>query len=120
MSKKAVKKLNMIRVIFAGVNKDPEVKMIRDNIKDFQLLVGGNVERIDFHSDIPGSNLYVNEEGIGMNLPLNRLWHGHYLLGDIFVSKSDESGEEEIGLTEEEAQKIIALLSAYKNKGNLR
>ncbi len=113
MNKKEVPKRNLIRVVFAEAGKLPEVKMVSSSLKSFQLLVGGMIERIDFHHSIPESNLYLNEEGIGMQLPLNRLWDGHFLLGDIFISKSDNEEGDEVGLSEEEAQKVIALLAKH-------
>jgi hypothetical protein len=103
-------KKNVIRIVVMEVACEPRVKMIKNTLEAFQAEVGGLIEPVEFHRSIHDSVIYVNEEGLLESLPLNCVWNGHYLHGNLFISKSNEEGEN-VGLTEEEAQKAIKLLT---------
>jgi hypothetical protein len=99
-----------VRVVIMEVAREPRIEMIEKDFRSFQAIVGGNIEAIEFDRSIPESTLYLNEDGIEKRLPLNCVWNGHFLLGDIFISKTNEEGED-VGLTKEEAQKVISILN---------
>lgn len=109
-------KKDEIRVVVKEPGKKAEVRMVENELEALQKIVGGYLERIaspetGMEDRILG---YVNEEGNLTALPPNievRLQgiEPTLLRGTLFLSKCDAHGEE-LGLTEQEAEKYKALL----------
>lgn len=122
-----------IRVLFVAVGKPPEIRDIDTDLETMQKLVGGYVE----HLSIGDFDFYCNEEAQMLNLPLNRLIPArapevppdtvvikmdpnladpgqmgvHMILGDFFICRHNEAGEDE-SLTPAEALHLSKWISS--------
>lgn len=64
-----------------------------DQLADMQKVVGGNIEPVYLHDE--GVIFWVNEDGIGLNLPLNytaSILAGQPLLGNVLVTGDSPTG----------------------------
>lgn len=85
-------------------------------LKEFQDLVGGNIEFAPEEAD--GSVPMVNEDGLGLMLPRNPFFkpaHQPYYVGDILHGKmiDTDEGMEFVGFDEEEAPKFLRKVIGY-------
>lgn len=102
-----------IRVIIARPGEAPFVTTIENTLEAMQSVVGGYIERIPVSFIITGTpdvDLWVNEEGLLINLPFNRVVAGTPVVGPILVTSSDEEGET-TGLSDEQVELTLAILS---------
>lgn len=85
-----------------------------------QAAVNGCIEPIFLDDNIV---MYCNEDGINLELPLNRFatGYGHfqkriigYILGDVVFTKSDDNGDT-ISLSQDEINNIIDHIEYYQN-----
>ena len=90
-----------MKVIVKRVGKSPEIEEIKDELKTYQKIVGGNIEVFPFVDDIL---CVCNDEGKLINLPVNFFFFNDYICGDvIFIS---EKGEDFIGLSDKQIEII--------------
>lgn len=78
-----------------GVNL-PEVVVVKNELEKLQELVGGNLEAVSLPD---GTDLYCNEDGVSLGLPLCAQIYGHFIAGPFFIARRDEGGET-VSLTE--------------------
>ena len=80
-----------LKVVVLEVGKAPEVRLIMDDLKAFQQLVGGYVETTRMF----GKVLCVcNEEGKLEGMPPNFLnWNADMIVGNVFFVAHDGNGE---------------------------
>lgn len=79
----------MIRVVVAAPGAKPVISNIDPSLKSLQSIVGGLVECVH----VGGLDLWVNEEGLLLDLPFNREIEGIPLVGTILVTGTDGEGE---------------------------
>jgi hypothetical protein len=115
-----MKTQNQIRIVYLEPLCDPEVVLVENKLETFQKLVGGYLEVIRVpHRDVT-YDVVGDEEGrlkwdfsepdvTKQTIRPNRYIAGIDILGPVFVTRSDEDGDW-IGLTEEEAAEIAAIL----------
>ena len=102
---------NKIRVIVCRVGEAPKVEFIEDGLKPMQDIVGGYIERVALDGEPVsgrGVDLWLNEEGLIIGLPPNRLarqiplYRGDLpLMGNFFIAAHNSMGDT-LGLTEDE------------------
>ena len=87
-----------MHVIMIGSNGFTAIQNIKNTLKTFQDIVGGNIEVVELTSR---HALIVNEEGKLQGLPLNRKATmllrklrktTDYIVGDAFIVRKDEEG----------------------------
>lgn len=71
-------------VLWCRVGKQPELLKIDGSLKSMQNLVGGLIEPV-YCFDDDKAVLLCNEEGLILQLPLNRKINGHFIFGDFFI-----------------------------------
>jgi hypothetical protein len=89
----AARKKKTIRVVVIPVEGAARVEEIPDDLKTMQALVGGYVELVRLER---GLELWVNEEGLINELPLNRLASTlatRLIVGTAFVARSNARGD---------------------------
>lgn len=74
-----------MKVIVFKVGQSPEVKEI-NGLKKMQEVVGGYIETVMLRNNIV---LVCNEDGLSLNLPVNRTIKGITIVGDFFLTKFD-------------------------------
>jgi hypothetical protein len=93
-----------MRILVKYPNSNLEIKEIDGSLKSMQKIVGGYIEVVKVpHSKIL---LVCNEEGLLLNLPVNRVF-GHNFVGTVFFCRED--GEEFISLTDEDINYLMSL-----------
>lgn len=102
--------MKKITVVYVPVDGQPEVREIDNTLKALQEVVGGRIEAIPL---LPDLTIIINEEGLILNLRHNVLWRGHYLRGDVLVTKGDEDGEF-VSLSPEEIEFAVGWASSQK------
>lgn len=106
-----------IRVVVVAPDKIvPEVRVIANELKPLQEIVGGYIECVQYH----GLDLYCNEEGKINGLPVNRpLYDGdemyEIISGQFLLSANDNQGNNR-DLTDAEIAKAIDLFTWTKEK----
>lgn len=103
--------MKTIRVVVARPGCEPVVASIGNNLDAMQGVVGGYIELVP----VNGLDLWVNEEGLLIGLPFNRMIGGTPMVGTILVASSNEEGDT-IGLTDAQVASAMALLSAPKSR----
>lgn len=101
------------QAIVCKPGEDPKViDIASDNTEALLDIVGGYLTVVPqrcLASALRGLTVYVNEEA--SDLPLNTLfWEGLPLYGSAVITKTDEDGDD-IGLTTEEIQRVLAYLA---------
>lgn len=91
---------NQIRVVVKGAGKAPVEKMVENNLKSFQALVGGNIQAVPFC----GFVLVCNEMHKCLNLPGNFWFGSDFILGDVFFVGADS--EDFASLTDEQVELV--------------
>lgn len=99
----------VIQVVIVEPNKRPYKKIIDNDFKTMNDIVGGYTERV-FISQFDGLKiaLVVNEDGLLIQLPMNRKVVGFVnpLVGTFFISSYNLQGEN-VGLTDDLAETYI-------------
>lgn len=115
---------NKIRVVIIEPDKPAHITEIEDSLASMQAVVEGYIQVISA-SAIPGGKvlnkelknliLVLNEEGKIDKLPFNfKIYDGaDYIAGTCFVCKEKE--EEMVGLSQEEAELVVALFDRKEN-----
>lgn len=113
-----------IRVLVVPVTGAVEARLIDDDVKAFQAVVGGYIEQVTLaHKARRTTLLYVNEEGIINGMPVNtRLTEAFGLPlieqpvhGPGFISAVEGNSQESVSLTDDEVaawSRLLALLGA--------
>ena len=99
-------KSEKIRIVVAPVGEAPFETVIDNTLEAMQFLVGGYIEPIR----VGDLDVWINEEGLIMNLPYNRTVEGYPITGTIFVAASNEEGDT-LGLNDDQTKRAIRLLS---------
>ena len=96
-----------MKILVCEAGKHPAVKEIEHTLKNLQGIVGGYIEAIyPFENDMVG--LVCNEDGIALNLPLNRIVEGYGVIrGTFFLCGLTE--EDFCGLTDEQIERYSRL-----------
>lgn len=98
-----------ILIVVVEPNKKPYKKIIRNDLKEMNEVVGGYIEIINIGKAERGATiaLTVNEEGKIIGLPVNRAIVGFdILVGTFFITAYNMQGDN-ISLTEKEANHFI-------------
>jgi hypothetical protein len=96
-----------IRAVVKNPGEPAVEKMIDADLESLQRLVGGYIECVSVGK---GVDMFVNEEGLLIDLPLNKVVSGHTLVGTIVAISCDDEGES-IGLNDEQLSYAMTLLS---------
>lgn len=96
-----------IRAIVKNPGEAPVEKNIDGGLETLQRMVGGYIECVSVGK---GVDLFVNEEGLLIDLPFNKNVRGHNLVGTIVAISCDEEGNS-IGLSDDQFSHAMTLLS---------
>lgn len=103
--------MTKIKIIQANVEEDLVVKEVPAGLETMQGIVGGYIECVRFHSNI---DLWINEEGLLIDLPLNFITVVvednvpkpiHQIMGNAFFASHDEEGNT-VSLNDLQVQQI--------------
>lgn len=99
----------MIRILFVGVGKRPEVREIDGELETMQKLVGGYIQMVPMGN---GVDLVCDEEGKLKDYPLNQpIFDGHDIVcGDFFLTRTGDEGEC-ISLTDDDIKKYTDMFT---------
>lgn len=84
-----------VQIVVVEPNKRPYKKTVKNDLKTTQDIIGGYMENI-FIGDYDGIKLAIvcNEDGIRLDLPLNRRIIGRYnLLGTFYITGYNKQGD---------------------------
>ena len=97
-----------IRIVRVRPVKEPDVAFIGDTLKAGQEVVGGQLEQVPLPPVVAFTNLMLmcNEDGLALNLPLNRFG----IVGTFFFTKHDGKGNN-ISLSDEDLDKLRKALN---------
>lgn len=98
----------MLKVVVAMPGEMPKVQEIDGSLESMQALVGGYVELVHVR-ELPGLDVYVNEDGRSKKLAPNRIVGGHRIVGPILVSAS--KGEDMTTMSEQQIALAIQVLA---------
>lgn len=92
-----------IRVLVYPVGSEPYETFLEpgDTLKGLQQLVGGYIEPVDVEEYL---SVYVNEEGLLLDLPANRRVGRGTLHGPMVLSRIDREGET-VSITDEDVER---------------
>lgn len=96
-----------IRVVIAKPGEAPVVAEIDNGLRAMQEVVGGLVELVQ----VGDLDVWVNEEGLLLELPFNREIAGIPMVGPILVAASTKSGKTR-GLTDAQVARAFSMLAA--------
>ncbi|QFG05384.1 hypothetical protein 055SW001_73 [Bacillus phage 055SW001] len=104
-----------MKAILKKVGEEPKVIDIEEGNEPLQKLVGGWIEGVRVAADI---YMWVNEEGIIKNLPLNTITHKgeievSRLYGDIVVTGFDQYTRDNKSLTSIQTVMVLAGFNPY-------
>jgi hypothetical protein len=102
---------NSISIVVKEPNKKPEVRIIDGSLEEMQKIVGGYIEPVRVSGNI---ELFVNEDGLSENLPLNLYVMDTPLFGTIFAAAHNEEGDT-ISLTKNQITQMIGLLESWSD-----
>jgi len=100
-------KENIIKVVVKEVGRLPRVTELINELKSFQAIVDGYIEMVRFKGEMC---LICNEEGKIEGLPINFIWRGDRIVGNVFFTADGKEGEFR-SLTEDEIQLCLKDLS---------
>lgn len=85
--------VELIRILYFEVGRDPEIKVIEKTLESMQELVQGHIEAAP-HETVRGHYYILNKDGKDDGLPFNRSIYGgiDYIAGNFFICGTD--GEE--------------------------
>lgn len=108
-------KTNALRAIRVEPGREPVETSLSgaDTLAALQAEVGGLIELVPLSDEV---DAYVNEEGLMLRLPPNRVlmtpWAPRPVVGNIIVVAHNDAGET-IGLTEAQAQTWVARIADF-------
>ena len=82
--------METIKIAVKEPNKPWEVRLVSNELKAFQKIVGGYIEL--FWRDVDGLLYFCNEEGKLMNLTPNFYCHLDLIVGTVFAVRDDDDG----------------------------
>lgn len=98
-----------IKVVVADVMARAEVREIDAGLDGMQRVIGGNIE---LFTVADGMDWWCDEDGLGRELPLNRIVLEHWpIVGPIMVTAADDDGNT-ISLTDAQAERALRHLNA--------
>lgn len=99
-----------LKVLYVEPNKVPTPITIKNNLKEKQKLVGGKIQYhyLPNYTDIV---LVCNEDGKGLNLPVNRRTEYDTINGNFFIIGDDYIHGEDRSLTSDQIQKYSKIFS---------
>lgn len=108
-----MKKQSYIQAVIVEPNQAPRIETIKNDLKTFQGLVGGYIEKVSFNDSI---DMIINEEGKLIGLEPNFATNYDIIVGTaIFVS---HEGEEFSSLSNEWAEFILSCFKEKRRKEN--
>jgi hypothetical protein len=106
-----MKKEEFIQAVVVEPNQAPRIHIIKNDLKTFQGLVGGYIEKVSFNDTI---DMIINEEGKLIGLEPNFATKYDVIVGTaIFVS---HQGEEFSSLTDDWCEVIISCFDEQRRK----
>lgn len=96
-----------IKVMVHEPGKPGELREIPDTLESLQAVVGGYVEA--FHDPASPAFLYCDEDGTLKNLPPNRQFGAHDVMGNALFHS--HKGNDTVGLSDEPVTRLKALYS---------
>ena len=101
-----------LKVLMIEPNREPYVKVIKDELSDLQKQVGGHIDVICLREGTTNKeiaiDLVINDEGKLISLPFNRwlfsVGLNDFIVGDAFLVASNADGDF-VSLPEEEIRK---------------
>lgn len=100
--------MSKIRVVVANVNARAKVEQIDSDLEGMRGVLLGHIELFARTPD--GIDLWCNEEGRLIDMPLNRIVLGFDVHGPILATASNDDGDT-IGLTDEQVASALHLLN---------
>lgn len=100
-----------MKIIVKKAGHNPEVKEIQGTLKNFQEIVGGYIECIDF--GFANILCVCNEEGKLLGLPPNFVFGGDIIVGDVFFCSNGEEDFE--SLTDDQVEFIMVIMNYFEN-----
>ena len=99
-----------MKIIIIKYNAEYEIKEVEKEVKFsfLQKTVDGYVEHAERKIGNGYFDLWVNEDGIGLELPLTLVTEEEVFFGNVIITKS--KGEKIIGLSDTEIESIIKSL----------
>jgi hypothetical protein len=103
-------KTKLLKIVFYGVGKAPEVREIEDSLDAFKAQIGGGwIEAVNLYQRLGprALDLYAicDEEGLLKNMPHNRL----DIHGDFFVTRVNAKGDN-ITMTDDDILNALTVL----------
>ena len=98
-----------LKVLYKEVGKKPEVKIIENELEDFQKLVDGLIELVYIDD---GVCMFLNEEGKLIDLPHHIILEeiGDIVMGNVFIARENSEDGELIDLTDSDIEKYTKWL----------
>lgn len=111
----------MKRIVIIPANSDPYVEELLEDTVEYETLsdgVGGMIEHVALDHSL---DLWVNEEGKLLSLPINpiatMLWSKYFgntdiIMGDALITGGTDEEGNTLGLSEEDADSFMAMLDS--------
>lgn len=87
-------------ILYVEVGKRPEIRDVSNSLKTLQALVGGYIAVLRLHGN---TVLVCNDDGIPLELPLNRYIAGVPIYGNFFIVNIE--GKDFVSLPDSEIKK---------------
>jgi hypothetical protein len=100
-----------LKVVLVPVGGRPRIQIIKNTLPDQQAIVGGYIEVLAFEKNML---LICNEEGKLKRLPGNRRVGKDIIVGDFFITSSDDEGEF-ISLSDEQISYALECFDAVED-----
>ena len=100
--------MKKIKIVVCEPGKSPEIREIDSDLKSMQDIVGGYIECVALKNNI---DVWINEEGLLMDLPFNRFVNRQPLVGTIFAASHNSSGDT-ISLTDTQISQVFAIFGS--------
>lgn len=91
-----------IKILVVGSNKEPQTKIITNNLGQMRNIVGTNNIDVMKYRDIL---IIFDEDAIRKQLPINRVLDGINIRGDFFITGNDKKNNDFKDLSEEQIKK---------------
>ncbi len=105
----------MLKVLVKEPNKEPYIKEIEPELKNYQEIVGGLIECVEMPG-VKNVDLYVNEEGKLDNLPGN-FWLPEYedcVVGTCYMVGYDPEECENVSITDKQIKECTKYIKEYE------
>ena len=93
-----------MRVVIVEPFKPPYERDIEDELEEFQKIVDGTIT-VTHDVFLPGCAIVANDDGMELNLDLNRFVNSSMIFGTFFVCGED--GEDFCSLTDEQVKEAL-------------